>query len=61
VKVTAEAARRFLLTRHFLLPPRSVTEIRAGNAAVAERVLGRIRAEGPLSALGLGRCGKWPS
>jgi uncharacterized protein YcaQ len=136
MKVTAEAARRFLLTRHFLLPPRSVTgnldgvlevfrrfgsvqfdpiavagrnhdlvlharvagyqpawcdelyerreifeatnkalsfvpasefpwfrlpfgrkgprfhaEILAGNAAVAERVLGRIRAEGPLSAL----------
>ncbi len=136
MKVTAEAARRFLLARHFLMPPRSVTgnldgvlevfrkfgsiqfdpiavagrnhdlvlharvagyqpawcdvlyerreifeatnkalsfvpasefswfrlpsgrkgprfhaEILAGNAAVAERVLGRIRAEGPLSTL----------
>src|ERR1700748_2778789 len=50
MKVTAEAARRFLLARHFLAPPRSVEGGREGVLTVIRR-LGSIQFD-PIAAAG---------
>jgi uncharacterized protein len=50
VKVTAEAARRFLVARHFLSPPRSVVGGPAGVLTVL-RKLGSIQFD-PIAAAG---------